>query len=216
MNMFAKAKKAETTTAKPKKGEKAVINIEGLQDYASVVATIQALEAVKATMESEVKAQVFTKFYEQGAEKMVRPENFKGVDGDASASCELRKRSTVSALTAEEVAMFEKAGVEVGTEVSVQAAFIINPAYTNNSELLEKVSKRLEGVKDLPSDFIIYQEEKSKKVVTDTTIAQLFQKPKEIMINLLKAATLIALKPKMESETGLETAVENVKTILLG
>jgi len=217
MNVFAKAKASVDAvgTKSSKKGDKRVVEVNNLENYASVCALLTSLEAVKAALELEVKGQVLENFIETGVASKVRPDNFKGVEGVASASCELRKRDSRRALSEDEIQMLDVEGISYDTNEKQVGAYMINPKYSAEQETLEKVAKKLEGIKGLPEDFIIYQPQISTKVVSDTTISQLFQKSKEVVSRLIGVTTTLALKPKMEVENSMEESLNKVRDLLL-
>jgi hypothetical protein len=208
-NLFANPK---AVAAKPaaKKSAKDEVAINGLKQLAEIDALIKALTAAKGTLESTVKAEAFDHFFDLAQATAKRPDNFRGVEGNASASVEMRKRSTASALSDEEVALFEKYDLPVEKAVAVQKLFGINPAYASDDALLSKVSEAIS--KFVPADFIVVQEEKSKNVVGDTTMDKAFSSkaPREI----IEAITVIAFKPKLET-TDISTILTNVKTLLV-
>ena len=100
-NLFSTASTIKVEPKKTSKADnKAKIEIEGLSDFAMVVSLQKNLEALKETLEGSVKTQMKEVFTRQSNK---RPENFRGFEGSASASCEFRKRSIRSVLTEEEV-----------------------------------------------------------------------------------------------------------------
>ncbi|RYD46472.1 MAG: hypothetical protein EOP83_29620, partial [Verrucomicrobiaceae bacterium] len=113
--MFSTAKKIAAPKAS-KKDTKAKIDIDGLANLAALDAVIKALTALKVTMEADVKSAVGAEFIQAGCALKKRPENFVGVDaaetaeGDdtfgATASCELRIRSTNSPLSEDEQKLY--------------------------------------------------------------------------------------------------------------
>lgn len=186
--------KAQSLNAKPKtakgKKDKVEVELQGLRDYALLSALIKNLETLKDTIEVEVKDQAFDKFVEFANGK--RPENFRGTDGNASASVEVRKRSTRSTLSQEEQDLLTKAGVPFDTEIDVAGTFVINPTYLTDTVLMAKVEKALEGVKGLPADFIQKQEPVTRVVATDESVDKAFATEDE---DAIRAVTVLALKP---------------------
>ena len=210
MSLFTKAQaQALPTAKKTAKSDKEEIHIEGLKQLAEVDALIKALTAVKVTLDASVKAEAFDHFFDTAQATAKRPDNFRGIDDYASASIELRKRSTASALSAEELEMFAKHKLAVEKVVSVQRLYGINPAYAANTTLLNKVSKAI--AKIVPDDFIVVQEEQFKHVVNDATIDTAFKNkaPREI----IEAITVMAIKPKLET-TNIAAILDNVVMLL--
>ena len=209
-SLFAKAKTVAPAKAATKKSTKDEVQLDGLQQLAEIDALIKALTAAKTTIEQSVKSDAFDHFFSLAQADAKRPENFRGIDGNASASIELRKRSTASALSDEEVALFEQHGLVVEKAVSVQKLFGINPAYASDDNLLEAVSNAIADI--VPADFIVVQEEKSKNVVGDATMDKAFsiKAPREI----IEAITVMAVKPKL-ANTDIAEILSNVKTLLV-
>jgi hypothetical protein len=210
MSMFKTAKAIETTPAKKAADKKDQVALPGLLHLAEIDALMKSLAGLKTTLEQEVKAEGFDHFFDVAQKTGKRPDNFRGVDGIATASIEMRKRSTASALSEEEQALFEKHNLPTQKVVSVQKLFGINPAFANDDALLEKVSVALEGI--VPDNFIVVQEEKFKIVVGDETMDAAFtnKAPREI----IEAITVMAIKPKLES-TDIAKIINDVKGMLL-
>lgn len=190
MAMF---KKAAPIVVAPKAGkkEKRQVQIEGLQSYAQIDAAIKALEALKGSFEPAVKGAAFAAMLAECGSRS--PESFTGVDGEATASMEFRKRGTNSALKDEEVALLQAHGITPHEEELCPELFAINPAYAADSALLEKVEAALTGI--VPEDFIVQQAKKSKMVVTEENMDAVF-----------------ALRPKLTNDTEFTTLVKTVIT----
>jgi hypothetical protein len=213
MTLFAKAKKtAPATAAKGKKDARQEININGLGDYAIVDAVVKGFTALQKTLAESVKDEMSDVFATQGEAIGKRPDNFKGIDNDntqASASCELRCRSSASALSDEEAEKLTELGIPFSEVVTQEDCFIINPAYFSDQAMLEKVSKALEKVKDLPEDFIMHQTKVSKKVVTEESMEAVFKKG--LAASLLSIVGTLAIKPKFDGS--LTEAVTKAKAL---
>src|SRR4051812_33316371 len=99
-NLFAAATALPAKEAKAKKADtKQEVEIKGLEKYAMIDALIVSLSSVQSTYETQVKTQMGAHFYADICTNRAKPDSFRGVEGAASASCEIRKRSTRSALT---------------------------------------------------------------------------------------------------------------------
>lgn len=206
MSMFANAKPVAEKKA-TKKSTKTEVSMPGLQTMAEIDALMKALAGMKEAVEAGVKSDAFDHFYTTADGK--RPESFRGVDGIASASIELRKRSTMSALSETEQALLTEHNVPFEKLVATQKLFGINPVYAENTELLGKVETALTGI--VPADFIVVQEERSKSVVTDATLEKAFAQktPREV----IQAITVLAVKPKL-AVTDLASILDDVKAMI--
>lgn len=208
--LFDNAKAINTVAPKGKADKKVQVTLPGLLQYAEIDALIKSLEGIKTSLGQTVKAEGFDHFFAEAQKTGTRPENFRGVEGIASASIEMRKRSTASALSVEEQELFAKNKLPTQKVVSVQKLFGINPEFATDSKLLEKVSVALAGI--VPDNFIVVQEEQSKVVVNEETMDAAFAQkaPREI----IEAITVMSIKPKLES-TDLAQIIEDVKALVL-
>lgn len=198
MSMFSNAK--TIAPKKSAKADKATIQMDGVQDLAALNFLIDTLTTLKNSVAADVKSAAEIEFTKLGVEKKARPENFKATDGKGTVSCELRKRSTASALSASEVAALTEAGISMTTTENVVSTFVINPAYKDNQDLLGKIEKKLSTIKDLPADFILKQEGVSKTVVGDTAIDEVFTKDPAVVRSLLSIVSVMALKPTLGTQ----------------
>jgi hypothetical protein len=208
-SLFANAKAIPAKKSAAKKSDKDEVQLTDLKQLAELDALIKALSAAKTTLDAQVKAEAFDHFFDEAQATAKRPDNFRGIDGIASASIEMRKRSTASALSDDEVKMFEAHGLTVEKAVSVQQLFGVNPIYATDTKLLNKVSKALENI--VSADFFVVQEEKFKFVVTDETMEKAFstKAPREI----IEAISTMAIKPKLET-TDIAQILKNVKDLI--
>ena len=209
-NLFGKAKAIETTKPAAKKDTKEQVTLPGLEELAQIDAAIKALTSMKKTIEADVKGEAFGHFFSQVVSTHKRPDNFRGVEGIATASIEFRKRSTASPISDEELPLFEKNNIPLQTIVTVQKLFGINPIYANDDALLEKVSTALEGI--VPDNFIVVQEEVSKKVVSEDAMDAVFE-AKKPNFELVKAISVMAIKPKLE-KTDLPAIMETLSKMM--
>lgn len=196
MTLFAKAK---AVTAKPtaaaKKAKQEIV-IPGILQLAEMKAMIASLEAAAKTLEGDIKEKGFGQFLNMTGS--VRPESFKGTDGKASCSVEMRKRGTNSALNESEIEVLESLGLKPFTQVVTTEMYGINPAFAGNAELMEKVSTALESI--VPEDFFVLQEGVSKKVVDDALCDAAFQmQAGENRTKAVRIVTTMALKPKLDA-----------------
>src|SRR5271167_4155722 len=162
--MFKKATTEVKTEPKKKGKEKIQLQVSGLQQLTLLDALIKQASAMQATLKSEINAVGFEKFVSLSGQPE-RPSSFEGVDGYATASVEVRKRSSGSVLTDDEVKVLTDAGIESQTKVIQPHLFAINPKYATDESLLAKVEKALSKI--VPEDFISQQLEVSRKVVSD-------------------------------------------------
>lgn len=200
MSMFANAKTLKTS-AKAKKSDKEEIMIEGLEAVASLDAVIKSLTALKATMDADVKEAMLAHFVTSGAALKRRPDNFRGIENNASASCELRARSSASKLSDSEIELLTTNNIPTEVVVDTVETFVINPEYLSDAKVMASIEKALKKVKDIPEDLFLKQEGKSKTIVSDGAMAALFSSGDNDKISdLLSVVSVLAIKPKLEND----------------
>jgi hypothetical protein len=210
MSIFAKAKAVPATKTAAAKKTKLEVAIDGIQNLAEIKAMMASLTAVAATLEGEIKEAGFNEFLDM--ETQSRPESFKGIDGLATCSVEMRKRGTNSALNADEVAVLEGFGLKPFKQIVTTEMYGINPAFAADEKLMNKVSKALEKI--VPEGFIIKQEEVSKLVVDDNLLDAAFKMEGDNRPEALRIVTTMALKPKLNAEYDMTTLHANVSALI--
>lgn len=182
--------------AKSKKSVKPRIEVEGMHEFAALAAVIKSLTSVYETMEAEIKDKMAIEFVKAGCEKKARPENFKGYEGEnAEASCELRARSSASALTAAEQELFAEYKLPTKKVESIVDTFVINPVYAGDTELMSKIAKKLNTIKDIPEDLFMKQDGVSKTVVGEDALDAMFKLDVDAVTKLLRVVGTLAIKP---------------------
>lgn len=209
MSMFKNAAPVQAPAkAASKKSDKAEFQMAGMLAYSQIDALIKSLQGLQETYRADLDGAALDTFMAQANGK--RPDSFCGVEGIASASVELKKRSTASKVSDDELVVLTKAGLPVQKVVATQKCFVLNPKYSENMEVLSVIEKNLDG--KVPADLIQVQEEVSKHVVTDDTLDTAFRigAPREI----IQMITTLSMKPKLE-EVNIEQIVSDVTKLLL-
>lgn len=192
-------------TVKP--GKKVEINLKGIEDYAHVDAVIKDLTAVKNALHEDLN-DAMKAIFKKGAK---RPENFKAIDGDASASCEMRRRASSSPLTPEEKAAFDKDKIPYDTLPLIPERYIINPEYMNDEKLLEKISAAISAIKGIPEDFILLQKGSQKYAVSEETISTVYEK--KLVDKYFTTVSVLGIKPKLD-HPNIKTSIRRAKEII--
>lgn len=205
MAMFDKAKTIVPAPKKKLAKEKAEIEIAGIEHLAMIDALQKTLETVRGTLEAEVKTTAAERFAAHIQQTGQRPENFTGIEGEAFASIQFRRRSSAYALSEEAVALLRDNEIEPHKEVVTPQLFAINPAYASDEVLLAKVEKAL--AKIVPDDFIVVQAEASKLVATEDTLNLAIQKKAPAPV--IAALTTISCGLKLKN-TNLSAILEFV------
>ena len=208
-NIFNAAKSAPKKAPAKTKPEVETIEMGGVEKLAAIRVLMSALKEAEAQVSAQVRQSMVSHFVERGTDLQSRPPNFKATDGQAEASCQLQVRGT--ALRPDEATLIQEHGIPLNEVHKKEETFIINPLYANNSALLRKVNKALQGVPGLPTDFILHQKDVEYRA-TDETLVALFQKGNNLVANLLSTVATPACKPTMEVD--FMTAWELVKDII--
>jgi hypothetical protein len=195
--LFAAAKTVAAPTKAKDKGKNPIVEMSGIERHAALDAAIKSLTALRDAEADQIKSEAANRFIEEGTKIKRTPSNFKGTEGSATTSVELRKRSTASVLKPEEQAVLKEHNIPFDREVQTAEAFLINPIYTNDMNLLAKVEEALANV-DLPDNFLLKQEEQTRAVVTEDSLAAIFAKSVEDAETLLPLVAVLALKPKID------------------
>jgi hypothetical protein len=207
--MFKKTTTEVKTEPKKKGKEKIQLKIAGLHQLTLLDALIKQASAMQATLKSEINAVGFEKFVSLSGQAE-RPSSFEGIDGHSTASVEVRKRSSGSVLTDEEVEILTEAGIEAQTKIIQPHLFAINPKYAANEALLGKVEKALSKI--VPEDFISQQQEVSRKVVSDEMLDNAFRgKASEQILAIL---TTMALKPKLSESYDMNNLIKDALEVM--
>lgn len=210
MGMFTSAKPiSNAVSVATKKDKKDKVAVGGLELLAELDAAIKALSTLKAAVDADVKEFGFQHLVSKAKADGKRPESFRGVEGIASASIEMRKRGTNSALNAQECELIRNAGLEPTEEVMIPEMFGINPVHAANTEMLARVEAALVDI--VPADFIVKQDKKSKFVVSDEVIEKAFANRCDPEV--LRAVTCMAVKPKLET-TDIATILDGIKDMI--
>jgi hypothetical protein len=194
---FANAKTIAKPETKAKKAEAPVVQIVGVEEHAALDAVIKSLLALQSSLAEEIKADGAEHFIEAGCALKKAPPNFRAIEGTASSSLELKKRSSASHLTETDVELLKEAGISIKEKIVTVGTYVINPAYKDDVELLEKVESALSGVEGIPEDFMMIQEEDKKFVTTEESLDELFTKDPAVVADLISIVGTMALKPTL-------------------
>ena len=203
-NRFTQAKEQATDKPKAKKAAAVdAVTIDGLEDLAIVKAVMKQLEGLESTLKADVNSQMLDKFVELGTAAGKKPANFKGADTNASGSMQLRKRSARSVLTESDIELMDELGISY--EETEDSMLYINKKYATDDKLLNKVSKALDKVPGIPTDFI--EATPTKVITTDASIDELFAKAsgkkalhKDIVRVALQVVGTLASRIKYEGD----------------
>jgi hypothetical protein len=189
--VVTQTKKPASTARDPEK-----VKVSGLELLAQYDAVLKSVKTLCATQAEAVKAEMREHFLSQVRQLKKRPPNYRGYEGDASASCELKKRATTSPFTPEEIELLNEYDIPVGENVVVEKQFRVNPEYANDPKKLAQIAKLLEKVPDLPDNLFEVFEVKTA-VCTEETLDATFSDPKKANA-VFDVVACLAVKPKLE------------------
>lgn len=202
--MFKNAKILEKAPeVKGKKAPREEVKVKGVEEFAQLAAAEKAIASAKAVLQESMVETVSAKFMKDIKDSGGKtPDSFNAVEGLGSINCQLKKRSTASALNEEERQILDGAKVPYHRQVTTPKLFAINPNYATDEKMLEKVEKALAKL-GLPDDFIVVQEEQAKYVIDDKALDKALKSgDKEIV----KLATTLAFKPTLSEVKPAEIA----------
>jgi hypothetical protein len=195
-NLFTTAK---TVAAKPatkgKKPEVKAVELTGLEKLAALDALAKAIKGLIETTKAEVNEGATDIFVARGQEIGTQPDNFHAEEGAATASVQLKKRSSASGLSEIEIEQAKKAGIPLEVVADRPETYIFNPEHldwlTKNGASVSKALVKLGA----PSDVIQFQEASTKTVTTDESLGVLFTKSEKVIRELLPVVGTLAVKP---------------------
>jgi hypothetical protein len=204
------------TVAKPASKSTAVeVAMPGLGNVAALKAVIDALTAVMVEEDRLVKAQMDEHFIKVGMATKRQPDNFKGVDGIGSASCQLRAKS--AALSDEGKLLAIEHDIETVTETKVVETFVVNPAYASDPEWVAKLEAacgaQLTELADHRGATIQKQEAVESVKVTDLGRNQVFTKSEDVIRTLMPVMFTPAIRAKLETNGDLKPAIAVVQKL---
>jgi hypothetical protein len=220
MSLFANAKAAAPAKKPTAKKADAVHfhALEGLEQFASICAVEKALEAIKKTIEADLKAAGVDIMVTEGLRLQRRPESIKASEGKAVASIQLKAKASNIAISEDDQQRLGDAEIPLRTVDVVTETFIFNPAYASDEKIQGKVSDALMKLikkGDLPEDIIQHQQDQKVVCDGDTTLNAIFAlKDRALVEALLPLVTSTAIKPTLTAE--LDVAIANVANLLGG
>lgn len=201
---FFKTAQATKTGKKKASDNKFRTEVKGLSVLASIDAVMKTLETFKKEAEAKVKAQMRDTFVLRGCAAGRRPDNYVGLDGAATASLELRKRSDRSPVDDYQAEALREEGISLETHTT----------YSLNTEVLTPevmvlVEKALNKVPGIPVNLFTVTE---KTVVADEALNQIFEKGEAKAKLLLDMVGVLAVKPKLDED--IQETIDRVFTLV--
>jgi hypothetical protein len=202
LDIFAAAQSVKAPAKATKADARSSFQVEGLSELAAINAMLGTLEGLKETFEAQVKGNALGIYTTEAMRYNKKPDSFNLVDDSATGQYQLRKRSSVSALSEEEVALLSALGVPVEENVKVEEHYFFNPELLKNQKVMAKISAALTKIPELKDEQIVMrQEAQSKTVVADGSIETACKtiKDKDQLSAVLKVIGVSALKTMFDS-----------------
>jgi hypothetical protein len=212
-NRFTNAAVVSAKKPAAKKPTAKEITIAGMERLAAMRFVMKALKGALEVEEAAVKEQIKDEFVETGCRIEARPPNFRGVEGLGEGSCQLKSRPSTSALSEEEIELYTLHNLPTDEVVTVEECFRINPIYSNDTALLERVSRAIERVRDIPDDLIQKQEAVKRTIAAEAALDLLFTKPPNVARELFESVAVLAIRSKY-NDPNLDRAMGTVSDVL--
>lgn len=185
------------------------IHINGLHELALLDMLIKKATARQCELKSEINQVAFEKFVSlAGVDD--RPVGFEIIDKSSTGTVEFRLRSAGSVLTDEEVTILGRVGIHPRTKVIQPHMFSINYKYADDIDLLKKVEKALSKI--VPKDFIVQQQEVSRKVVRPDMLDAAFYKGAKAPV--LSILCTLALRPKLGESYNMDNLIKDALEVM--
>jgi hypothetical protein len=172
-NLMALAKPAPGGKAEQAHTKPDLVEMPGLRLLAAIVEGGKTVEAVKLIRLGPLQQALLKRMAELGRDGTV-PANYQGIEGEATASCQLRRKGSNQPLAPDQVQVLREAGVSVELHVVTPRTFIVNPAYVDDADMI-KLAGDVLGQAGLPDDFIQQQEAVAWDVVGESALEDIFR-----------------------------------------
>lgn len=162
--------------------------VVGLHYYAAFVAVEKAIATMRETDAALIKAELEQQFIAAGCEVRGIPENFHGIEGEGTASLQLRRKTINSPLSISQMLAMKRHDIPMR---HVKATFQIAEKYMDDMAILEKLNTALTAA-GLPTD-LFDQNDEERFIVTDETIDAIFKKGAKVAQKLIPMAANITM-----------------------
>ena len=208
-NMFDMAPVVEVKAPESKDKKSREVNLGTSLDYlAAINALTESLMSVKTVYEQEIKTQMLEDFVDTSMAKERRADNFTGKGPNSQANCQMKKRSSASKLSEEEVALLKSNGISVDTAIvseEIPEHFYFNPEILSNPEIAAIISEKLSEIPELEGKQVIIKQAKrdkvTKEIVSDNSFDEIARlKDRELVKQLLSIVSSLAIKDKLNTQ----------------
>lgn len=193
---FSSAPVATIVTAAPA-GKRATVPVDGVADYAALRYMRDLLDVEIAELGDKLETAGRALYIEQGCAKKSRPENVTGTEAGHTATLILGKKSTRSVLSDDEAALLDSHNLPYDTETSAET-FSFNNDCLADPAMRSKIEHALSTI-EVPAGMTLIERHPAgptKRMVSDATLAKVFELPPEICETVLPVVTIFSLRPK--------------------
>ena len=198
---MALAGEAESPAAPQAQDEAPILQIPGLVNLAKLDRSCEVLDAMRKLELAQARS-VTLGIMIASARPGERPRNFKGIEGAATATHQLRKRGSGTPLSEQAESVLTEAGLPLGRKVIQPQTYRVKPEYATDARKVTIAGEAL-GASGLPDDFIERQAEVSFAIVTDETIEAIFANyahDREALLKFLHLTTDVIVVPNWEGD----------------
>jgi len=167
------------TAKPPKKAGNPEIVMQGIADLTAIDRVIEDLEDAKKAVDTKVREAANKMLLDEGCVLKRRPGNFHGIETEVvngvslTHSVSIELRNSGAALSEEAIRVAEEFKIPTEEKVSVSETYIINPDYSQNMDVMQKVVDALNAAissGSVPADILQFQPGSKKTVCIDTTL----------------------------------------------
>ena len=165
---------------------------EGFESYVALILVEKALDGVKKQLEGQYKETAYQSFVDAITRTGKKPESIVGVNGDATALFQYKKRG--AGFTLEVANALEKEGIPYEQIEVVPERFTINPDLISDQVKLGKLAEAIQKL-NLGFDVIQKQEPVFKYNIVEYNTVSALAKLKDpvIQAELIKAVSSVAV-----------------------
>lgn len=174
---------------------------DSLQGYVAILLVKKALEAQEERLSKRFKnVDAFTYFHKQVVKTGAQPAPVLGVEENASAQFQCRKKPNFDETVAK---MLADAGVNCERAEQIPERFVINPVLLEDQVMMGKFAVAIQGL-GLDYQVVVKQQPKYKFNVTEETYLQISKiKDSELRSRLLASISIIAVaQPQLATVDG--------------
>ena len=188
-----------TTVIEPGTKKSAAKQIEmgaDLTAFAACSSLIKTLKLTAEVYEAKVKERMSNIFTTLGLEAGSRPANYTGISDFATASCQLKARSSSSSLNVEDADYLRSKGMTVAEVVVDEGGQFLNPAILSNPALFTKLQAALSLIDCGSEELVLTKPRTVKYVVSEESLSQVFTLAAEEAAKVLPMVSSLAIVPK--------------------